>query len=159
MRPIQSYDPFLPQTAQISAESACFYPRRALQSATNIPKALKNRANRLMLFFLGVCLSCPTLLNAQSKEYYEFNCEYFDNVYICAIYRYGDTVLVFPELFEEITSSNDAIFTFQDGCVYLTINGQKGLFQGRSEVGSWKLECHRRRRSTFYNTMGQLTLC
>ena len=111
-------------------------------------KALKNMANRLMLFFLGACLCCSTLLNAQSKEFYEFNCECFDNVYICTIYRYGDTVLVIPDLFEEISSSNDAIFTFQDGCVYLTINGQKGLFHGRSEVGSWNVSGEEDQRFT-----------
>ncbi len=94
-------------------------------------------ANRLMIFLLGVCLCCTPLLNAQSKGEYEYNCEYFDNAYTCAIHRYGDTILVISGLFEEIFPSNDVTFTFNDDCVYLTVNGQKGLFGGNSEIGSW----------------------
>lgn len=94
---------------------------------------------RETISFLMVSIGCiiVTISNAQNTYSYEFECEYLDNPYICPAHWYGDTVLVISGLFNEITNSNEVVFTFRDTCVFLTIDGQEGLFNGGPEIGSW----------------------
>lgn len=90
----------------------------------------------LLIVAWGCCIG---VLRAQFDSCYEFKCDYFEDFYICPIHWYGDTLLVVSRLFDEISASHEASFSFEDYCVYLTINGQKGLFWGNSEVGSWNV--------------------
>ena len=90
-----------------------------------------------LVLFLGFLYFCPIASNAQITSCYVFECEYHDNAYLCPTHWNGDTVLVVSNLFNEMTISDEVTFVFRDSCVYLTIDGQEGLFFGSSELGSW----------------------
>lgn len=92
-----------------------------------------------LLTLYGICCCCFGILRAQIDSYYEFKCDFFDDNFTYPIRWYGDTMLVVTHLFDEIGLCDESFFTFQDSCVYLTIDGQKGLFWGNSNIGSWNI--------------------
>ena len=92
---------------------------------------------RKLTLLVGIVGCCFGVSKAQNDSCYEFKCDSFDNLYICPIRWYGDTLLVVTHLFNEISISDKVSFTFQDSCVYLTVDGQKGVFWGNSDIGSW----------------------
>lgn len=98
-------------------------------------KRLGEMIKRLLL--VGVMCCCFGVSSAQLDSCYEFTCDYFDKPYTCPICWYGDTLLVVTHLFDEISVSNKVSFTFQDSCVYLTVDGQKEVFWGKSGIGTW----------------------
>lgn len=102
----------------------------------------------LLIFLFGFYCCSFGVLKAQQDSCYEFKCDYFDDYYTCPIQWYGDTMLVVTHLFDEISISNEVSFTFQDSCVYLTIDGQKGLFWGNSKNGSWNITEEEHQRFT-----------
>ena len=92
---------------------------------------------RHLIMIIGMCCLNVFISNAQNKCMYEFECDYFDKAYSCPVQWFGDTLLVVNDLFNEIILSKEAVFTFRDSCVYLTIDGQEGLFWGNTRMGSW----------------------
>lgn len=91
----------------------------------------------ILVFLLLILCQCHAVTSAQIISNYEFECEYPNKKYECPIRWDGDTVLVVYNLFNEMTISDEVTFAFRDNCVYLTIDGQEGLFFGSSELGSW----------------------
>ena len=98
-----------------------------------------NKIKRIRSVLLFVYLfTCSAASNAQHSLYYEFECDYIDNTYIFPIHKHGDSVLIVSDLFEgELAIKDAVVFRFQDSCVFLTIDGQEGLFFGNSQKGSW----------------------
>lgn len=98
---------------------------------------MNNTITNIIVSFLAICCLSITTSDAQDSAFYEFECVYLDNTFICPIQWSGDSVQMISNLFNEITISDEVVFTFRDSCVYLTIDGQKGLFYGGTEMGSW----------------------
>lgn len=92
---------------------------------------------KILVLLLLIIFQCHAVAKAQIISNYEFECEYLDKTYVCPIRWDHDTVLVVSNLFNEMTISDEVTFAFRDNCVYLTIDGQEGLFFGSSELGSW----------------------
>lgn len=93
---------------------------------------------KVLLPLLGMVFLCIDS-EAQNSYCYEFesNSLYKVFTHTCPVHRYGDSVLVVSNLFNEMNISNQVVFTFRDSCVFLTINGQEKLFFGDSRVGNW----------------------
>lgn len=87
----------------------------------------------------GMCLLATLYSNAQSISFYEFETIHLDRVDTVKVYSYGDTVLVLNSIFQEMNFSEEVSFICRNGCVYLNINGQEGLFFGGENVGSWQM--------------------
>ena len=103
---------------------------------------------RHLIMIIGMFCLNVFISNAQNKCMYEYECDYFDKSYSCPIQWFGDTLLVVNDLFNEIILSNEAVFTFRDSCVYLTIDGQEGLFWGNRKIGSWNITGEEHQRFT-----------
>ena len=95
-----------------------------------------NRMKRKILVLL-LGMFCFASAKAQNTLYYEFECDYLDYTFTCPTYRHGDSILIVFDLFSENDIPDYVVFRFQDSCVFLTIDGQEGLFWGDSQIGSW----------------------
>lgn len=97
----------------------------------------KNTVSTILLLSM-YCLS-TLFSNAQSIRFYEFEDSFTDMVDTCIVLAYGDSMLVVKNLFQENNFPETATFVNRDGCIYLTILGQEGLFFGDDNLGSWQI--------------------
>lgn len=105
-----------------------------------------NTLKRAILILL-IGLFCFPTTKAQDTLHYVFECDQ-TGPYTCATLNYGDSVLVVRDLFREIDIPNDIVFRFQDSRVFMTINGEEGLFWGDSTIGNWQTKGDKSERFT-----------
>lgn len=95
---------------------------------------------KIIVILLGVFCLYPMISIAQDTLYYEFECGILGKTDVYPVYKHEDSVLIISNFFGEMDISGDVAFRFQDGCVFLTIAGQMGLFFGNPQIGSWNTE-------------------
>lgn len=93
---------------------------------------------KIVLLF-GIMSCCLGVSRAQFDSCYEFKCDYLDEIYKYPIRWCDDTLFVAANLFYDINASREVFFSFENNCVYLSVNGQKGFFFGDSAIGNWNL--------------------
>lgn len=102
----------------------------------------------LSIMVLGMFCLCCLVSKAQDSTYYEFECDYLAVTNVCKAFWLGDSVLTVSGLFNEINASKNVVFRFQGNCVFLTIDGQEGIFFGNEQIGSWNTKADESERLT-----------